>query len=328
MKSWILRRLGSSLILVFTLTSLVFFLVRLAPGDPLDQAASAEMTGADRELVRHRLGLDQPLWLQYGRWLSGVARWDWGTSLRQQRGVADILGEAVPATLLLTVVAFALHLALGIAAGVVMATSRDGAWGRAVKLAGLTLYSLPGFWFGLMLILVFSRWLGWLPAGGMSAPDAAFMSGPARFADLVRHLVLPVGVLVLGSFMSTARYVQASLEEALGQDYVLTARARGLAPARVLWGHALRNALLPVATQIGLYLPFLLGGAVVVEVVFGWPGMGRVTVEAIRARDYPVIMATTSLAASLVVLGSLLADVLYQALDPRIDLHGRRRRSP
>jgi len=169
-----------------------------------------------------------------------------------------------------------------------------------------------------MAILVFGAWTGWFPLGGMHAPDAAFMGPWAAFVDLLRHLALPAGVLALGSFMGTARFLRASLEEALDQDYILTARARGIPERRVLWRHALRNALLPLVTQIGLHLPFLLGGAVVIESVFGWPGMGRVTVAAIWSRDYPLIMATSCLAAVLVVTGSLLADIGYHLLDPRI----------
>ena len=168
--------------------------------------------------------------------------------------------------------------------------------------------------------MLFSRKLGWFPAGGMHAPDADFLGWWARQSDLARHLALPVATLAFGTFMGTARYLRASLREIMGQDYILAARARGLSERRVVLRHALRNALLPVITLVGLNLPFLLGGAVVVEVVFGWPGMGRVAIEAIWARDYPVIMATTLVSAVTVVAGSLLADVLYRWADPRVRL--------
>ena len=169
-----------------------------------------------------------------------------------------------------------------------------------------------------MLIMLMSRILGWFPAGGMHAPDAGYLGWWAWLADLLHHLALPVVTLALGSFMGTARYLRTSLVEVLGQDYILAARARGLSERRILLRHALRNALLPMITLLGLSLPFLLGGAVVVEVVFGWPGMGRVAIEAIWARDYPVIMATALVSAVTVVAGSLLADILYRWADPRV----------
>ena len=174
-----------------------------------------------------------------------------------------------------------------------------------------------------MLILVFGGLLGWLPTGGMHAADADFMSPIGRFADLLLHMILPVMTLAVSMFMGTARYLRTSLDEVLDQDYILAARSRGVGHWRIMFRHALPNALLPLATLVGLHLPFLLGGAVVIEVIFGWPGMGRVTVEAIGNRDYPVIMITTLVASLAVVLGSLLADILYTIVDPRVRL-GRR----
>ncbi len=320
MLPWFARRLVQSLLLVFVLVTMVFFVVRLAPGDPLDQVVEEELGAADRELIRQRLGLDGSLGRQYLRWLASSVAGDFGISLRQQRPVADILGEALGPTLLLTVTAYLLQLILAVAAALVMATRRGRPADHVVQGVGLTFYSLPGFWLGLMFILFFSRHLGWFPAGGWESPDAIFLPAGARWLDRLHHLTLPVATLVLGGFMGTARYLRASLDEALGQDYILAARARGLCERRVVLGHALRNALLPVITLLGLSVPFLLGGAFVVEVVFGWPGMGRVTIEAIWARDYPVIMATTMLAGTAVVAGSTLADLLYRWADPRVRL--------
>ncbi|RKZ16981.1 diguanylate cyclase [bacterium] len=318
MTSWLSRRLAISVILVFVLTSVVFFVVRLAPGDPLQRMVNETTQPGDRDLVRERLGLDGSLGRQYVDWLAGVVRGDLGISLRQQRPVTAIIGEAVGPTLLLTVTAYLLHLVLAVLAGTTMASRRGRPADHLLQGVGLVLYSLPGFWLGLMLIMFFAGRLGWFPVGAMHAPDAVFMSGPARLADLLHHLALPVATLALGSFMGTARYLRASLDEALAQDYIMAARARGLTERTILWRHALPNALLPLVTLIGLHLPFLLGGAVVVEVVFGWPGMGRVTVEALWARDYPVIVGTTLLSAITVVAGSLLADILYRRVDPRV----------
>lgn len=320
MNSWLLQRAAASLLTIFLLVSAVFFIVRLAPGDPLDQATNTEMTDADREAVRRHLGLDENLGRQYLRWLTGVAHGDFGVSLRQQRPVAEIVGEAIPATLLLTVGGTLLHLALAFGSALLVTSGRGRFVGPAVRTTGLAFYSVPGFWLGLMLILLLSGKLGWFPAAGMRAPDALFMPWLERQFDLVRHLVLPVATLGLGSFMGTARYLEAGLEDSLGQDYILAARSRGVSESRILTKHALRNALLPVITIVGLNLPALVGGAVVVEVVFGWPGMGRVSIDAIWARDYPVIMATSLVAGLAVTVGSFLADIGYRLADPRVRL--------
>lgn len=320
MLPWFARRLAQSLLLVFLLVSTVFFVVRLAPGDPLDQVVEEELGTADRQLIRQRLGLDGSLLHQYVRWLGALMHGDLGLSLRQQRPVAAIVGEAIGPTLLLTLTAYALHLILAVAAALAMAAWRGRAVDHWLQGIGLAFYALPGFWLGLMLILVFSRQLGWFPTGGWESADALFLSGGARWGDRLHHLVLPVVTLAVGSFMGTARYLRAALDEILAQDYILAARARGISERRILLVHALSNALLPLITLLGLHLPFLVGGALVVEVVFGWPGMGRVTIEAIWARDYAVIMATTLLAALAVVTGSTLADLLYRWADPRVRL--------
>ena len=318
MLSWLARRVAVSAFLIFVLLSAVFFIVRLAPGDPLDQVVEENLGPENRELMRQRMGLDESLLRQYLHWLSSSARGDFGISLSQQRPVGGIIGEALPATLLLTVTAYLLHLLLALGAAVAMTARSGRAVDHWVQGVGLTLYSLPSFWLGLMLIMVLSGKLGWFPAGGMHAPDAGYLSWWPWLVDLAHHLVLPVATLALGSYIGTARYLRTSLADVLDQDYILAARARGLSERRILFHHALRNALLPIITLLGLSLPFLLGGAVVVEVVFGWPGMGRVAIEAIWARDYPVIMATTLVSAVTVVAGSLLADILYRWADPRV----------
>lgn len=323
---FLLRRLAAAALLVPALLTAVFFLVHLAPGDPVDLHLDPDMGDVQREQVRARLGLDAPLGVRYGRWLGGVLlHGDLGRSLQYHRPVSAMLAEAVPNTLLLTLSAYAVHLLLAVSLGVWMARRRGSRAERGATVAALALYSLPAFWLGLMLILVFSRWLGWLPAGGMAAPDADLMSWPARLWDAVRHLVLPVIVLGVASAAGTARYLRSAVIEALDRDFVLAARARGLSERTVVWRHAVRNALLPAVTLVGLNLPFLLGGAVVTETVFAWPGMGRLAVDAIFARDYPVIMGATALSAVMVVLGNLLADLAYGRVDPRIRLGGERR---
>ena len=318
MNSWLLQRAATSLLYIFLLMSAVFFIVRLSPGDPLDQITEMEMGAENRELIRNHLGLDESLPRQYLNWLGSVAQGDFGISLRQQRPVSEILAEAVPPTLLLTLGAYALHLVLALVAALIIVSRPGRPAAHVVQTVGLTFYSVPSFWLGLMLILLFGGKLGWLPAAGMYSPDADLMPWLQRQVDLAWHLVLPVATLGFSSFMGSARFLVAGMEESLAQDYVLAARSRGIPEGRILIHHALRNALLPLITLVGLSLPYLLGGAVVVEVVFGWPGMGRVSVEAIWARDYPVIMATSLIAAVAVTLGSLLADIFYQFADPRV----------
>jgi len=323
MTAYVLRRLAGAALLVLALLTAVFFLVRLAPGDPAARHLDPDMGSQQREQVRARLGLDAPLHVQYGRWMGGVLlRGDLGRSLQYHRPVTSLLADAIPNTLLLTVSAYAVHLGLALWGGVWMARRRGTRAERGATVAALAVYSLPAFWLGLMLILVFSRALGWLPAGGLHAPDAELLSGPARVWDTIRHMVLPVTVLGVASAAGTARYLRSSLIEVLDSDFILAARARGLSERAVVWRHAVRNALLPAVTLVGLNLPFLLGGAVVTETVFAWPGMGRLAVDAIFARDYPVIMGATAVSAVMVVLGNLLADLAYGRVDPRIRLGG------
>jgi peptide/nickel transport system permease protein len=319
---YLLRRLLHAFLLVLGLLTVVFFVVRLMPGDPVELAGEQQLTAEGRELMRQRLGLEGSLGQQYLDWLGGALRGDFGHSLRQQRPVSAILAEAIPNTLLLTVSALVVELAAGILVGLLVARHPGRRRPRLLNTAGLVLYSLPSFWLGLVAIMIFARNLGWLPAGGMQAPDAAWLTPGARLVDLLRHLILPVLVLGLGNFAVTARYVRASLARLLASEWILALRARGLGEGAVV-RHALRGALLPVLTLVGMSLPGLLGGAVAVEEVFAWPGLGRVSVQALLARDYPVIMAVTAIVATLVTLGSLLADLGCRWADPRLRLEAR-----
>ena len=317
----LVRRLLASALLIVGLLTLVFFVVRLAPGDPFSDLVSPDIDPGLIARMHERFGLAEPLHVQYVRWVRAfLIDFDFGLSFSRQVPVADLLAVAIPNTLRLMSLALVLRMALGVALGV-MAAARRGGWvDRGITFVALTLYSMPAFWLGLMLLLVFAFQLGWLPAGQMASIDHAALPLEARFGDTLRHLLLPVLVLSVGGVAATARYMRAALLEVLSQDYVRTARAKGLAESRVVWVHALRNALLPAATLLGLSFPSLIGGALVVEYVFAWPGMGRLTVDALYARDYPIIMATTFLSAVMVVTGNLVADLLYAALDPRIRL--------
>jgi len=318
----VIRRLAATALMIAALVTVVFALVHFAPGDPVDLIVDPDLDDVGRAHLRTSLGLDRPLLEQYRTWVSGVARGDFGRSLHWHRPVADIIAEALPRTILLTGAAYVVHLALALFLGVSLATRRGSWFWRAVDVTGLAVYSLPAFWLGLMLILVFSRWLGWLPAGGIQ-DTSALLDGGSTWLDVARHMVLPVFVLGAASAMGTARYLRTSLLEILGSDHVIAARARGLPERLVIRRHALRNVMLPLVTLVGINLPALLGGAVVTETVFAWPGMGRVTVDAIFARDYPVVMATTVLSGVLVVLANLLADLVYGRVDPRVRIRGR-----
>lgn len=320
MTGFILRRLGSAVPLLLGIATLVFFVVHLAPGDP---AAIFWNPDADPDVVRlmrENLGLDDPLPVQYGRWLASFLTGDFGYSFGHRRPVADVIADALPNTLLLSLASLVLLFVLGIAVGVVSAARQYSRLDHALTVLSFFFYSMPGFWFALMLLLVFHYHLRWLPADQMTSIGHIYdsLTPLGKAADRARHLVLPATALGLGAMAAVARYTRASMLEVIRMDYIRTARAKGLSERRVILVHALRNALLPVITLLGLYLPFLFSGAVLIETIFGWPGMGRIAVTAIFQRDYPLILATTFVSALLVVGGNLLADVAYGIVDPRI----------
>jgi peptide/nickel transport system permease protein len=315
---YVIRRILVSIPLIWALATLTFFIVRAAPGDPMAMYYNPEIDPSVMETVRARLGLDQPIHVQYVKWLAALARGELGVSFAHHRPVAEILLETIPNTLILTVWALLLDLGLGVVIGVVSAVRQNSWVDHLITVGALFIYSMPGFWLGLMLIIVFSLKLGWLPASQMESVDADYMPWLAKTVDRAKHLVLPVFVLGIASAASVARYMRGSLLEVIRQDFIRTARAKGLPEHAVIFKHALLNALIPIITLLGLYLPFLMSGAVVTETIFAWPGMGRLTVGAIFARDYPIVMAANLIAGIMVVAGNLLADVLYAVVDPRI----------
>jgi peptide/nickel transport system permease protein len=314
MGPFVLRRVLSSILLVWGVVTVTFFLAHLAPGDPVELLSDPTMRAEDIEVLRARYGLDAPLPVQYVRWLGALISGDLGASLVSQRPVADILAEAIPNTLRLTILALLLHFTVGTLLAMAMATRPGRRWTMAGDTVSLVLYSLPAFWLGVMLQFVFAYQLRWLPSGGLPAGAA---TGMGALVEEARHLALPVFVLGLSGVASVARTLRASIVQVLAEDYIRTARAKGLPRRTIFWKHAFRPASVTLITMVGLGLPFLLGGAVATEVIFAWPGMGRVAVEAILTRDYPLILATTAMAAVLVVLGNLLADIGYAWVDPR-----------
>ena len=320
MPALLLRRALSGVAVVFGVLTLMFFLLRLAPGDPARLLVGPAATDAQVAAQRHALGLDRPLPAQYAAWLGRFVRGDWGTSIATGRPVAQTLAEAWPATVRLVGISLVLSYLLGIAVGVLQAM-RGGRLDTVLSVVTVTLFAMPGYWLGLMLVMVFTYEARMLPAFGAAGFDSDFLTGWERIADRLRHLALPLATLTLIGVGGTARYVRGAMLDVAGAPFVAIARAKGLSPARVAVHHVLRNALIPVVTLLGLSLPALFSGAVFIEAIFAWPGVGRVLVNAVGARDYPVVMAATAVSAGLVVAGNLLAEALVGWVDPRVRAH-------
>jgi peptide/nickel transport system permease protein len=312
------RRLFVSLAVVLGVVTLTFCLLELAPGDPALRLLGPAATPAELAAARHALSLDRPAPVRYVLWLSRVAHGDWGRSIATGRPVRTMLGEAWPATARLVGLSIVLSYILGLAVGAVQAALGGSRLDTALSVASVTLYAVPGYWLGLMLVMVFTYWARALPAFGAAGLDADLLRGWPRLADGLRHLALPLTTLSLIGAGGTARFVRGTMLDVRGMPYVTAARARGLGPTRVWARHVLRNALIPVVTLLGLALPATFSGAVFVEAVFAWPGVGQVLVQGVAARDYPVVMAATTVSAILVVLGNVLADGLVGWVDPRI----------
>jgi peptide/nickel transport system permease protein len=301
----LVARLASALVVMLGVALLVFLLLHLVPGDPVELMLGDSARPADRAALRQALGLDRPLTAQLADWLGGLARLDLGDSLFSRRPVTELLAERVPATLELAAAALLLALLLALPLGVLAARHQGRSLDRGAMAFSLLGVSIPNFWLGPLLILLFSLGLGWTPVSGREGPAS---------------LVLPA--LTLGASLAAvlARMVRGSLLEVLGEDYIRTARAKGLGEGRVLWRHALGNAWLPVLTLLGLQLGALLGGAVITETVFDWPGLGSLLVEAIQRRDYPVVQGCVLLVSLTYVGVNTLTDLVYGWVDPRIRL--------
>lgn len=329
MIAWILRRLAETVPVLLGITLVAFAFLHALPGEPARTMLGPRASAAQVEQVRRDLGLDRPLWAQYGDFLARLAQGDLGRSIRRHEPVSSELARTFPATVELSVAATAVAVVVGMPLGV-LAALRRGTWVdalcTAVSLAGV---SIPIFWLGLMLILAFASHLGWLPFGGraeVSFPvvtgfytvDSLLSGQPAAVLDVWAHLALPALTLATVPLAVIARMTRSALLEVLGEDYVRTAVAKGLTPRQVLLRHALRNAMLPVVTVVGLQFGSLLGGAVLTETVFQWPGVGRMVVEAVFARDYPLVQGGVLVVAAAFCLVNLAVDLSYGFLDPRI----------
>lgn len=325
MSRYLLRRLVGAVPLLLGVATLVFLILELAPGDPAVVLIRPGMTAQTIEQVRATFKLDGPLYARYLSWLWALVRGDFGYSIYYRRPVIDVIRTFLPNTLLLSGCALVLSFALGIAAGVLQAVRHRTRTDTASSTLLLFFYSMPSFWLALMLVLVFAvfargvwHWPVWFPPSGMTSVDHEALGLVARLLDRAWHLTLPVLSLTLVLTAGVARFVRTSMLDVVRQDYVRTARAKGLRERTVILKHALRNALIPVVTLAGLYVPLLFGGTVFIEDVFAWPGMGRAIVDAIGAKDYPLVLAASFLFGALVVVGNLVADMLYAAVDPRI----------
>jgi peptide/nickel transport system permease protein len=334
MVGYLIRRILGAIPLLLGILTIIFFIIHIAPGDPTARFVNPNVSPRVIEQMRHNLGLDQPLHIQYFKWLWSFIRGDFGYSFGQQQPISQILRGVLWNTLQLTLVSLVMIFVVGMLIGIVQAVRQYSVADNVLSFGALFFYSMPSFWFALMLILVFSLkinqviaanpamapWLGWLqfPASGMTSVGYEFMSFGQKAGDRFKHIFLPALALGIGNAAGVARYMRGSMLEVIHQDFIRTARAKGLSERVVIFRHALRNALIPIITLLGLYLPFLLSGAVLVETIFGWPGMGRAIVDAILQRDYPMVMATSFVIAAMVVLGNLVSDVLYAVVDPRI----------
>ncbi len=307
----------AGLAVVIGVVTLMFFLIRIAPGDPalllVGPTATEEQLAAQREAM----GLDRPLPEQYAAWLGRFVRGDWGSSIATGQPVRAMISHAWPATVSLVGLSLLLSYLIGILVGAVQA-SRGGRLDTALSVVTVTLFAVPGYWLGLMLVMVFTYWARALPSFGAAGLDADFLTGWDQFADRLRHLALPLTTLTLIGVGGTARYVRGAMLDVRNAPHVAIARAKGVSPFLVTARHVLRNALIPVLTLLGLSLPALFSGAVFIESIFAWPGVGRIMVEAVGSRDYPVIMAATAVSAALVVIGNLLAEALTAWADPRL----------
>ncbi|MGG4606220.1 ABC transporter permease [Paenalcaligenes sp. Me131] len=316
MANFIARRLLMAVGILLLVTMIGFTVLHMAPGGPMSQfAASSDLSAADIAAIEARMGLDRPVYIQYLDWVWRMVQGDWGASFRDQQPVLSVIGSHLGATFQLMIAATVLAVLLGGWIGVMGAIRRNSWFDSISTIASMIAISIPTFWFGLIVIYVFSIELQWLPSGNR------YTAGDGSFWNYIHHLIAPSIVLALVSTATWSRYMRSSMLDAMSQDFVRTARSKGASESRILFGHILRNAMLPMITVAGLQLPMLLSGALVTETVFAWPGMGRLFLDSISYRDYPVVMGVLMFTAILVLLGSLLADLLYSVVDPRIREH-------
>ncbi|HEY1293004.1 MAG TPA: ABC transporter permease [Chloroflexota bacterium] len=324
MSRYVAQRLLHTLLVLLGVSLLTFALIHMTPGDPVLVMLGTDATPGELDRLRHLLGLDQPLYVQYVQYVGHLATGQMGDSIFQHQPVSKLIGDRFPATVELTVAAMTVAVIVGMLAGVISAVMPYSIFDISAMLLALAGVAMPVFWLGMLAILLFSLQLGWLPSFGRGEPLIQGIQywlrtgDPSDVVDSLRHLVLPALTLAAFSTALISRLVRSSLLEVLGQDYVRTARAKGIAQMPVIGRHALPNALIPVVTVIGLQVGTLLGGAVLAETIFAWPGIGRLLIQAISQRDYPLVQGIVIVAALVVSLINLAVDLLYAAINPRV----------
>ncbi len=326
MLGYTVRRLLISVPLLFGILCISFVMLKLAPGEPtiIQQDLQARATGAQRETLRQLYGLDKPIYVQFGRWLWRAVRLDFGRSyMPDGRLVMDKVRERIPITLGLNVLELILIFSVAVPLGILSATRQYSLFDETMTLFVFVGFATPDFWLALLLMILFGVQLGWLPISGLRSLNFEYLAFWAQAWDILSHLILPVLVAAFGGLAYLSRLMRGSLLEVIRQDYVRTARAKGLAERDVIYKHAVRNAVIPVVTLLGLMVPGLLGGSVFIETVFSIPGMGQLFVQSAFSRDEPVLMALIVIGASLSLLGNILADISYGLVDPRIRVSGQ-----
>jgi len=330
MFGYALRRLILAIPLLIGITFVSFLVIHLAPGEPVETTVGESSTQSDaklRERLREIYGLDKPLYVQYWNWVTRLARLDFGRSFSPDaRPVLQKIGERLPITLLLNIVELLIIVTLAIPIGVLSATRQYSTFDKITTVFVFVGFATPDFWLALMLMIVFGVQLGWLPISGLRSPTWEYLAFWKQQWDFLAHLVLPILVATFGGLAGFSRYMRQSMLEVVRQDYIQSARAKGLSERVVIGKHALRNALLPIVTVLGLSLPGLIGGSVIVESIFAIPGMGQLMVQAVFERDYPVIMGNLVIVATLTLVANLIADLTYSLVDPRIRVAARRGR--
>jgi len=324
-----LRRIVLSIPLLIGITFISYLVIGLAPGGPLDFLTPEDPNASPevRERLIKEFGLDQPVYIQYWQWLKRVARLDFGrTFLPDGKPVLTKIGERLPITLLLNAIEMLVIVGLAVPIGVLSAVRQYSLYDKVTTVFVFVGFATPDFWLALLLMILFGVELGWLPISGLRSLNWEYLSFWRQQWDVIGHLVLPITVATFGGLAGFSRYMRQSMLEVVRQDYIQTARAKGLAEQVIIGKHALRNALLPVVTILGLSLPGLIGGSVIIESIFAIPGMGQLMVQSVFSRDYPVVMGNLVIVATLTLIANLVADIAYGMVDPRIRLGGGRRR--
>ncbi|WP_363558287.1 ABC transporter permease [Microbacterium sp. LWO12-1.2] len=317
MLSFIARRTFSSLVVLLVASVLIFALTRMIPGDPVSMYFDPLNFVGDRDAAiaakREELGLNDPLPVQYFAWLREALQGNLGISIRSGRPAGELILSRLPATLYLMGISTLIAIVVGVGGGILAALRKNTIWDYAVSFASLALISIPTFFFALLGIFIFGLTLHWLPTAGMGSPGGGWV-------DSLKYLVLPAGILGLAASAGYIRWARSSMLDVLNQEYMITAKSKGLRPGYITLRHGLPNAMIPLVTVIATSIPSLLGGAVIIETIFAWPGTGRLAVEALTNQDYPVIISFVMLTTVVVLLCNLVADVAYAAIDPRIKL--------